>query len=341
MTLTLPAFVLSLLSTLLSLVSPLRVPTYAHAPASCKSEGCDVPYQPGLPCQCNSDCCSYGNCCSDFKSLCGACRPGPAPSPSPSPWPPWPPSPPPPASCALLCTGTASCMWSSAAAGNPTIEITQNGCAVDCADSSNRWTTAVGSFRGTWDLSMTVVYATLPNSTTPATEVWVGHVAGCSYQTCPAGSSTITWTKPAGKGTVVWSKGPATATQPPNLCIDSSAADNESPIGLSACAADNVVSADQLFTFTQGRYIVLNPAATSAQKCLSKAGSFKKCCIENWHGPGETGDCTVFGCNSEQSTKLWTYDNATGTIANSGQCMTERGGKVVMSSNKSDCAQFD
>ena len=75
-------------------------------------------------------------------------------------------------------------MWSSAAAGNPTIEITQNGCAVDCADSSNRWTTAVGSFRGTWDLSMTVVYATLPNSTTPATEVWVGHVAGCSYQTC-------------------------------------------------------------------------------------------------------------------------------------------------------------
>ena len=34
-------------------------------------------------------------------------------------------------------------------------------------------------------------------------------------------------------------------------------------------------------------------------------------------------------------------DNATGTIANSGQCMTERGGKVVMSSNKSDCAQFD
>ena len=108
-------------------------------------------------------------------------------------------------------------------------------------------------------------------------------------------------------------RGPATATQPPNLCIDSSAADNESPIGLSACAADNVVSADQLFTFTQGRYIVLNPAATSAQKCLSKAGSFKKCCIENWHRPGETGDCTVFGCNSEQSTKLWTYVSGSGS----------------------------
>ena len=64
---------------------------------------------------------------------------------------------------------------------------------------------------------------------------------------------------------------------------------------------------DQLFTFTQGSYIVLDPNAIASTECLG--GS--PCCIENW-----MGSCTVFGCSTIQSIKMWNFDNTTGAIEN-------------------------
>jgi hypothetical protein len=75
-----------------------------------------------------------------------ACSPTP---PGPSPWPPWPPSPPSPQACPPLCTGSTPCMWSDPV-GKSTETIIQNGCAIDVQDSLKRWSTAVGSFKGSW-----------------------------------------------------------------------------------------------------------------------------------------------------------------------------------------------
>merc|ERR1712080_43051 len=35
----------------------------------CKDLGC-IPYQQGLPCQCNKDCHSWNNCCPDYDTVC-------------------------------------------------------------------------------------------------------------------------------------------------------------------------------------------------------------------------------------------------------------------------------
>ena len=50
---------------------------------SCAVMGC-VAFKQGLPCQCNSDCEQYSNCCSDKEKVCGK-GPGPGPGPVPSP----------------------------------------------------------------------------------------------------------------------------------------------------------------------------------------------------------------------------------------------------------------
>jgi len=65
------------------------------AAGSCASIGCYADYDRNLPCQCNSKCPRYRNCCSDFDSLClGNPSPSPSPpSPRPTPSPPSPPSP--------------------------------------------------------------------------------------------------------------------------------------------------------------------------------------------------------------------------------------------------------
>jgi hypothetical protein len=59
------------------------------AAGSCASIGCFASYDRNRPCQCNSNCPRYRNCCSDFDSLClGNSNPSPSPSPNPSPSPP-------------------------------------------------------------------------------------------------------------------------------------------------------------------------------------------------------------------------------------------------------------
>jgi predicted MPP superfamily phosphohydrolase len=58
--------------------------------STCKSLGCSYKY--GNPCQCDSSCKKYGNCCSDYDSVCG----GPSPPTPPTPGPPTPPTPGPP-----------------------------------------------------------------------------------------------------------------------------------------------------------------------------------------------------------------------------------------------------
>lgn len=50
---------------------------------SCKAIGCGGAWDPARPCQCNSDCCSYNNCCTDFHATCGNCSPRPPPPPNP------------------------------------------------------------------------------------------------------------------------------------------------------------------------------------------------------------------------------------------------------------------
>merc|ERR1719181_538677 len=51
--------------------------------ASCKVLGCGT-FKRSNPCQCNSRCQKYNDCCADYKTTCGS---GPSPGPSPSPHP--------------------------------------------------------------------------------------------------------------------------------------------------------------------------------------------------------------------------------------------------------------
>jgi len=58
-------------------------PSYGPSPSpsptgTCKQQGCK--FTAGAPCQCNSNCAQYDDCCPDFSKIC---PPSPAPSPSP------------------------------------------------------------------------------------------------------------------------------------------------------------------------------------------------------------------------------------------------------------------
>lgn len=54
--------------------------------ASCARFGCGSSYDSSRACQCNSKCARYSNCCSDYDGLCNG-SPSPSPTPSPSPAP--------------------------------------------------------------------------------------------------------------------------------------------------------------------------------------------------------------------------------------------------------------
>merc|ERR1712198_798497 len=40
---------------------------------SCKDR-CDESYDPSKPCQCNNECGSHNNCCSDYVDVCLSCK---------------------------------------------------------------------------------------------------------------------------------------------------------------------------------------------------------------------------------------------------------------------------
>lgn len=160
---------------------------------SCKALGCDISWRPGLPCQCNRDCCSYGNCCSDFHTTCGSCAPRPAPPPWPC-TPCWrcgtcPPGPAPGTSCPNMA-GT----WTF---GGTSIVVTQEKCAIDAKGPARSWQTAIGSFTNEWNIQLKVV-------TSAGSQTWNGHVNGCSPSSCNSGD-TVTWTEPNGV-TATWTK---------------------------------------------------------------------------------------------------------------------------------------
>ena len=48
----------------------------AAAANSCRQIGCNAGYEPSNDCQCDENCESYGNCCSDYESVCSdnTCR---------------------------------------------------------------------------------------------------------------------------------------------------------------------------------------------------------------------------------------------------------------------------
>eukprot|EP00038_Savillea_parva_P005821 m.160162 g.160162 ORF g.160162 m.160162 type:complete len:316 (-) comp11906_c0_seq1:118-1065(-) len=156
---------------------------------TCAQLGCMINWRPGLPCQCNSDCCSYGNCCPDFHQHCGACQPRP---PAPPPWPCtpcWrcgncPPGPPPGTSCPNMAG-----VWTYAGTD---IVITQEQCAIDARGPARswKWKTAVGSFTTEWNIDLKVVSSS-------KSETWNGHINGCSASTCGSGD-TVVWTEPSG-----------------------------------------------------------------------------------------------------------------------------------------------
>jgi len=81
---------LALSAVFIAVVHGVRVRRTRHnstKSSSCASIGCFASYDRNRPCQCNRACPRYGNCCSDFQSLCLG------PTPSPAPTPPYAPSP--------------------------------------------------------------------------------------------------------------------------------------------------------------------------------------------------------------------------------------------------------
>jgi len=48
-----------------------KVLSKAQDSASCKTYGCDSPYNPSHSCQCNTECKNHGDCCSDYDKTCG------------------------------------------------------------------------------------------------------------------------------------------------------------------------------------------------------------------------------------------------------------------------------
>jgi len=44
----------------------------APVPETCAALGCSKGFQPKQPCQCNSKCRHFGNCCSDYKEVCAS-----------------------------------------------------------------------------------------------------------------------------------------------------------------------------------------------------------------------------------------------------------------------------
>lgn len=42
----------------------------APATPACRTLGCSNHYVAGIPCQCNDQCASFGNCCQDYRSVC-------------------------------------------------------------------------------------------------------------------------------------------------------------------------------------------------------------------------------------------------------------------------------
>jgi len=53
------------------------------SPSSGKCADLGCKFTPGAPCQCNSNCDQYDDCCPDYQTVCGG--PGPSPTPTPSP----------------------------------------------------------------------------------------------------------------------------------------------------------------------------------------------------------------------------------------------------------------
>mmetsp|Transcript_21514 Transcript_21514/g.56090 ORF Transcript_21514/g.56090 Transcript_21514/m.56090 type:complete len:320 (+) Transcript_21514:135-1094(+) len=161
---------------------------------SCAAFGCDGAWKPGQSCQCNSDCCAYGNCCPDFHSMCGACSPPPAPPPWPC-TPCWrcgncPPGPAPGTNCPQMA-GT----WMYAGTN---VIVTQEKCAIDARGPARSWQTAIGSFTNEWNIALKVVMSG------GMTQTWNGHLNGCSGSSCVSGD-TVTWTEPNGV-TATWTK---------------------------------------------------------------------------------------------------------------------------------------
>lgn len=115
-----------------------------EADASCTAFGCGT-YKKTNPCQCNTRCSEYHDCCDDYTKTCGT--PGPSPGPSPSPHPHPPPTP-----------GT-SCKFNGGPTGGPeqqhlALGSTQDSMSITFATSKS-WTqvpqcsvTGLGTFTG-------------------------------------------------------------------------------------------------------------------------------------------------------------------------------------------------
>jgi len=143
-------------------VSPPVVP-------SCQAMGC-VSYRPDLPCQCNTACAQWGNCCPDFETTCGHHT---------DPW--------------GGCTSIDG-LWAPDDAPQSSLSITQSGCNLQASDAAEDWSLVNGRFVDQWDITMTFVYAG------GKTSVRSGHLRGCDWQSCPQGSmlhwaNGVTWTK--------------------------------------------------------------------------------------------------------------------------------------------------
>ena len=50
---------------------PCELLNFAEGDGSCAGQ-CDQAYDPGLSCQCNSECGQHGNCCPDYDTECGS-----------------------------------------------------------------------------------------------------------------------------------------------------------------------------------------------------------------------------------------------------------------------------
>ena len=53
------------------LLSPPELLNFAEGDGSCAGQ-CGQAYDPGLACQCNSECGQHGNCCPDYDTECGS-----------------------------------------------------------------------------------------------------------------------------------------------------------------------------------------------------------------------------------------------------------------------------
>jgi hypothetical protein len=53
------------------IVAKTPTPTISTIPASCQSRSCGN-YKAGASCQCDSSCAKFGDCCSDYQSICGS-----------------------------------------------------------------------------------------------------------------------------------------------------------------------------------------------------------------------------------------------------------------------------